>query len=272
MNAKQEATEIQEQKIKIPSRKGYCIYLNPALYEAFKKLAILLNKRSFSRAVEEALKEYIQKHQKEAQMKITITEPINKKLANSIRLKLIKERLTQIIEMLGKISKKITNQTAINYWEGELREILPDAVRLYEKTADKELEQLLEKAEKLLDLKKQNNKQDTKEAEKEKTRQRIIRRVQENISKWNQLTEEERLELVDLAFYQLSQEHGGWYDIYKEYIKHATREECEKALKDNEEMLENWRLSKNLEELPAKDKEWIRKIKKSIAEFHPEAR
>jgi len=163
MNAKLETTGIQEQKIKIPSRKGYCVYLNPSLHEAFKKLAILLNKRSFSRAVEEALKEYIQKHQKEARMKITITEPINKKLANSIRLKLIKERLTQIIEMLEKIRNREIDPTAIDYWDGELREILPDAVRLYEKTADKELEQLLEKAEKLLDLKKHLEKQNNKQ-------------------------------------------------------------------------------------------------------------
>ena len=151
MNAKQEATEIQEQKIKNTSRKGYCIYLNSALHEAFKKLATLLNKRSFSHAVEEAIKEYIQKHQKEAQMKITITEPINKKLANSIKLKLIKERLTKTIEMLEKIrNKEITGPNAIKFWQENLREILPDAVQLYEKTADKELEQLLEKAEKLL--------------------------------------------------------------------------------------------------------------------------
>ena len=139
-----------EENKKTAVRKRYTYFLNSTLCNAFKSLAVLTGK-SASRALEEAMIDYITKHKRDIPENIVITEPINKKLADSLKLKLIIEKLTKTTGMLKKIkNKQITNQNAVRFWNENIREILPDAIRLYEKTADKKLEKLLKEAETLL--------------------------------------------------------------------------------------------------------------------------
>lgn len=119
------------------------------VYEFFKDFCRRLGK-TVGEATVQAWIEYIQAHASELpyQTVINIFQPgsqqVNVNLPEKLELKLVKRDLTIIIEKLEK------GQGDRNFFLQRLRETLPKAIRVYEKTFDPEVEKLLVKSEKLI--------------------------------------------------------------------------------------------------------------------------
>jgi len=75
---------------------------------------------------------------------INIQQKIEVNIAQKIELKIVKKDLTGILESL---EKKKGN---LDFYLSKLRETLPRAVKVYERSGDHELKMLLEKAEKYI--------------------------------------------------------------------------------------------------------------------------
>ncbi len=119
------------------------------VYEVFKDFCRRLGK-TVGEATVQAWIEYMQVHASELpyQTVINIFQPgsrqINVNLPEKIELKLVKRDLTIIIEKLEK------GQGDRNFFLQRLRETLPKAIRVYEKTFDPEVKELLARSEKLI--------------------------------------------------------------------------------------------------------------------------
>ena len=119
------------------------------VYEVFKDFCRRLGK-TVGEATVQAWIEYMQAHASELpyQTVINIFQPgsqqINVNLPEKIELKLVKRDLTIIIEKLEK------GQGDRNFFLQRLRETLPKAIRVYEKTFDPEVKELLARSEKLI--------------------------------------------------------------------------------------------------------------------------
>ena len=77
-------------------------------------------------------------------------------LTTRLELKTVKADLTKVIKILeeqiakNKGSKATVEGTGIIFWKKKLGEILPKAIRLYQRTSDSELAELLKKADELI--------------------------------------------------------------------------------------------------------------------------
>jgi hypothetical protein len=109
-------------------------------------MAQLLGRPSTSQALQEAMAEYIENHSDELPAKtiINIIKPqqVNINLATRLELKLIKKDLTIVVQRLE------SGEGNQNFYMERLKELLPKALKVYRKTSDQELEQLLAQTEK----------------------------------------------------------------------------------------------------------------------------
>jgi hypothetical protein len=109
-------------------------------------MARLLGRASTSQALQEAMAEYMENHSHELPTKavINIIEPqhVNINLTKRLELKLIKKDLILVVQ---KLENKEGNQS---FYLERLRELLPKAIRIYQKTSDPEMEKLLQQSEK----------------------------------------------------------------------------------------------------------------------------
>ncbi|MEM3828426.1 MAG: hypothetical protein QXP36_04310 [Conexivisphaerales archaeon] len=75
---------------------------------------------------------------------INIQQKVEVNIAQKIELKIVKKSLMEILESLEK------KKGYPDFYASKLKEILPKAVKLYEKSGDDELKVLLEKAERFI--------------------------------------------------------------------------------------------------------------------------
>lgn len=126
-------------------KRQHSFWLNEQLYQSFKHTARLLGKLSTSQALQEAMAEYIKTHSRQlpGDTTINIIQPqqVNITLTRRLQLKLVKRELTLLIRTL---ERKPEGQ---GFFLQKLKELLPKALRLYEKTSDKDLEALLKRTE-----------------------------------------------------------------------------------------------------------------------------
>ena len=138
-------------------KKQHSFHLNQQLYESFRKMARLLGRTSVSEALQEAMMEWVKTHKDELPSRIVIdmVEPkkANMDLANRLDLKIVKEKLGDMVETLETLmTEKPPRKVFIQHLQETLRKSLPKAITLYKKTKDTELEQLLAKVEYLMDI------------------------------------------------------------------------------------------------------------------------
>lgn len=133
---------VDEVKIK----RQHSFWLNEQLYQSFKKTARLIGRPSTSQALQEAMAEYMENHshQLPTGATINIIQPrqVNINLTKRLELKLIRKDLSLLIQT---IENKRGNK---NFFLEKLKELLPKALRIYEKTSDPEMENLLKQTEK----------------------------------------------------------------------------------------------------------------------------
>lgn len=119
------------------------IYISKDLWENWKAFADLLH-TSASQLIEKAITEYMQTHADELPTKtlIQIFQPrqVNIDLSRRLELKLIKKDLMLVVNSLEKKGVQ-------DYLMESLKELLPKAIRVYQKTSDPDLEALLKKTE-----------------------------------------------------------------------------------------------------------------------------
>jgi len=127
-------------------KRQHSFWLNEQLYQSFKKMARLIGRPSTSQALQEAMAEYMENHSHQLPTGTTINiiqpQQININLTKRLELKLIKKDLKLLIQTL---ETKKGNQ---NFFLEKLKELLPKALRIYEKTSDPEMETLLKQTEK----------------------------------------------------------------------------------------------------------------------------
>jgi len=117
-------------------------------------------KNSVSAAIEEAMTEWIERHRDELPIQ-TVINIIDAKttdldLTTRLELKTVKSELTKVVKILeeqiakNKGSKTAVGGTGIIFWKTKLGKILSKAIRLYQRTSDSELAELLKKADELI--------------------------------------------------------------------------------------------------------------------------
>jgi len=134
-------------------KKQHNFYLDDKLCKLFTETAKRANKQSASQALQEAMVEWIIKHQDEANMKITrpIAEPkaVDIDLATRVEVEMIKEKLEAAIIRLEKVAagEKCGDRKFLKEY---VQKILKKAIPMQRKTQNPELEQLFSRVEKLL--------------------------------------------------------------------------------------------------------------------------
>lgn len=135
------------------ARRQHSFYLDDRRYEVFKETANRVKSKSVSQAIEEAMDDYIMKHQEEANMKIVRQVPELKtshaQVGSRLEVRMAKERLESVITSIEKIIKKEAHGD-IKFLMDSLRKALKKAIPIQRKTQDSEMEKLFERAEKLL--------------------------------------------------------------------------------------------------------------------------
>lgn len=108
-------------------------------------MARLLGRRSTAQAAQEAFQEWMEHHVDELPGKPVINiidaQHVNITLVKRLELKLIKRDLRLIIHALQ------AKQGSQPFFLGKLKDLLPKALRIYEKTSDADLERLLKQIE-----------------------------------------------------------------------------------------------------------------------------
>jgi len=138
------------------NRKAITFHLDSVLYEDFvevcKRLGLVRGKSKGNLAIEGFMSFMVEKFKNHPQIvqttlfykphieKVEVKQQVN--IAQRLELKLVKQDLTTI---LNGLEQKRGDQS---FLLGRLREVLPKAVRLYQKTSNAEIAVLLEKAEK----------------------------------------------------------------------------------------------------------------------------
>jgi len=137
------------------SRNPITLYLDRTLYDEFVnvcgRLGLLRGKSKGNIAVEALMNlivENFKDHPKLLQTTLfykpvlKVNQKVELNVARKLELKIVREDLTRIIESLE------TRRGNPDFYTKRLREILPKAIKIFEKTENPELRQLLEKAEK----------------------------------------------------------------------------------------------------------------------------
>lgn len=134
-------------------KKQHNFYLDDKLCKLFTETAKRANKQSASQALQEAMIEWIIKHQDEANMKITrpIAEPkaVDVDLGTRVQVAMIKEKLEAAIIRLERVAagEKCGDR---KFSKESVQKILEKAIPLQRRTQDLELEQLFSRVEKVL--------------------------------------------------------------------------------------------------------------------------
>jgi len=136
-------------------KRQHSFWLDQQLYDSFKKIAQLLGKISVSKALEEAMREWVKTHIDELPTQTTITmvesKQANIDLADQLELKIVKEETEGKVKVLERLlSEKPVNDNLVRKWRQDLSKSLPKAIRIYKKTKDPELEQILARVKKLI--------------------------------------------------------------------------------------------------------------------------
>jgi len=137
------------------SRNPVTLYLDRTVYDEFvdvcRRLGLLKGKSKGNIAVEALMNlivENFKEHPKLLQTTLfykpvlKVNQKVELNVAQKLELKIVREDLTRIIDSL---ENRRGNQ---EFYTQRLREILPKAIKIFEKTENPELRQLLEKAEK----------------------------------------------------------------------------------------------------------------------------
>ena len=137
------------------SRNPVTFYLDRTVYDEFvdvcRRLGLLKGKSKGNIAVEALMNlivENFKEHPKLLQTTLfykpvlKVNQKVELNVAQKLELKIVREDLTRIIDSL---ENRRGNQ---EFYTQRLREILPKAIKIFEKTENPELRQLLEKAEK----------------------------------------------------------------------------------------------------------------------------
>jgi hypothetical protein len=137
------------------SRNPVTFYLDRTVYDEFvdvcRRLGLLKGKSKGNIAVEALMNlivENFKEHPKLIQTTLfykpvlKVNQKVELNVAQKLELKIVREDLTRIIDSL---ENRRGNQ---EFYTQRLREILPKAIKIFEKTENPELRQLLEKAEK----------------------------------------------------------------------------------------------------------------------------
>ena len=140
------------------NRYNLTIRVNPQVYEEFKlvcqKLGLLKGTSRGNLVIEGFMQWFIEKFDTPKLIQTTLfykpeinvhTPKIQLNIAQKLELKLVKQDLTVILQRLE------NSQGDRAFLLSRLREVLGKAIRVYEKTSDNEIEQLLEKAEKWIE-------------------------------------------------------------------------------------------------------------------------
>jgi len=150
----------QEKPDNTPRKRQHSFWLDQQLYESFHKMTRMSTKNSVSAAIEEAMTEWIERHRDELPIQ-TVINIIDAKttdldLTTRLELKTVKSELTKVVKILeeqiakNKGSKTAVGGTGIIFWKTKLGKILSKAIRLYQRTSDSELAELLKKADELI--------------------------------------------------------------------------------------------------------------------------
>jgi hypothetical protein len=137
------------------SRNPVTFYLDRTVYDEFvdvcRRLGLLKGKSKGNIAVEALMNlivENFKEHPKLLQTTLfykpvlKVNQKVELNVAQKLELKIVREDLTRIIDSL---ENRRGNQ---EFYTQRLREILPKAIKIFEKTENPELRKLLEKAEK----------------------------------------------------------------------------------------------------------------------------
>ena len=143
-----------------PRKRQHSFWLDQQLYESFQKMVRMSDRNSVSAAMEEAMIEWMGRHRDEMPIQTVINiidaKTTDLSLTTRLELKTVKADLTKVIKILeeqiakNKGSKATVEGTGIIFWKKKLGEILPKAIRLYQRTSDSELAELLKKADELI--------------------------------------------------------------------------------------------------------------------------
>jgi len=146
---------VEELEEDTAEKRQHSFWLDQQLYDSFKKIAQLLGKTSVSEALEEAMREWVKTHIDELPTQTTITmvesKQANIDLADQLELKIVKEETEGKVKVLERLlSEKPVNDDLVRKWRQDLSKRLPKAIRIYKKTKDPELEQILARVKKLI--------------------------------------------------------------------------------------------------------------------------
>lgn len=135
------------------ARRQHSFYLEEELYKLFAETAKRANRKSVSQALEEAMVEWIMKHQEEANMQVIRRIPEQKAIpadsGTRVAIVMMKRKLEPTIVKLEKMAAG-ENGGDRKFLEESLLKNLKKAIPLQRRTQDRELEQLFSRAEKLL--------------------------------------------------------------------------------------------------------------------------
>jgi len=145
----------QESPEFVREKRQHSFWLDQQLYDSFKKVAQLLGKTSVSEALEEAMREWVKTHIDELPTQTTITivesKQANIDLVDELELKIVKEETEGKVKILERLlSEKPVDDRLVRRWRQDLSKSLPKAIRIYNKTKDPELEQILARVKKLI--------------------------------------------------------------------------------------------------------------------------
>ena len=145
----------QESPEFVREKRQHSFWLDQQLYDSFKKIAQLLGKTSVSETLEEAMREWVERHIDEVSTPTTITmveaKQVNIDLVDQLELKIVKEEIEGKVVVLERLlSEKTVNGALVRKWRQDLSKSLPKAMRIYKKTKDPVLEQILARVKKLI--------------------------------------------------------------------------------------------------------------------------
>ncbi|MEM5867503.1 MAG: hypothetical protein QXG39_06255 [Candidatus Aenigmatarchaeota archaeon] len=135
--------------------KAITLHINPIVYQEFVKTLAMLGYPQYQTCgliVEAFMQYFIDNYRPKGMVQTTlfykpqinIQQKIEVNIAQKIELKIVKKSLMEILESLEK------KKGYPDFYASKLKEILPKAVKLYEKSGDDELKVLLEKAERFI--------------------------------------------------------------------------------------------------------------------------